>query len=349
MSDRPLDENAFDFDTGSIPTFRVRIEGRLLDESPTSTSLESDDSTNSSAAPSANPLKFSHFFKSITVELDRSKDLHPDDHVIEWRKPQPNTQPALTSLGMTGPSEFDCFTFTRKGDESVWCTIRLELQDTPDRFRLSPALADLLDTKEDTRAGIVMKIWEYVRLHGLQDPEEKRWINCDAALRSLFRVERLYFPQIPEVTLSHILPAESITIRYQIRTDVAMNMSQEVYDVQVNVDDPIRMHMHAVINMPGQAAALQEIARCDEQIAVLVQAVAHSKAKHDFWEAFAEDPAAFINRWVSSQKRDLDTIMGEAPTGSVQEEEARRAKFFDKVGENVYLLLANQMQKRGQV
>ena len=47
------------------------------------------------------------------------------------------------------------------------------------------------------------------------------------------------------------------------------------------------------------------------QLAVLCQAVAHSKAKRDFWRAMSEDPAGFVQRWVSSQKKDLETLMGE--------------------------------------
>lgn len=31
-SDRPLDENAFDFDSGQVPTFRVRIAAQLLED-----------------------------------------------------------------------------------------------------------------------------------------------------------------------------------------------------------------------------------------------------------------------------------------------------------------------------
>lgn len=55
------------------------------------------------------------------------------------------------------------------------------------------------------------------------------------------------------------------------------------------------------------------------------------------------DPAGFVKRWVSSQKRDLDTLSGETG-GNVEDEEIRRKEFFDKVGENVYLLLARQMR-----
>ncbi|KAH0605894.1 uncharacterized protein H6S33_004351 [Morchella sextelata] len=340
-SDRPLDENAFDFDTGQIPTFRVRIEGRLLPDADDDASELDPDSDLGLGDPN-NPLpppprrKFSTFFKSISVELDRNKDIHPEGNAIEWRKPAPNAPQGPAS---NGPAEFDGFEFERKGDENVNCTIKLVRDEVPDRFRLSPQLAELLDTKEDTRAGIVMGIWEYVRINGLQDPDERRTINCDAALRNIFQVDRLYFPQIPELTLSHILPLEPITLTYTIRTDSATHFSPTVYDITVSIDDPIRAKMAALLSSPSYSASLREIAQIDEQIAVLVQAVNHSKAKRDFWNALAMDPAGFVKRWVGSQKRDLDTLSGETG-GGVEEEESRRKEFYDRVGENVYLLLA---------
>ncbi|KAF8541210.1 hypothetical protein BDD12DRAFT_732611 [Trichophaea hybrida] len=348
VSDRPLDENAFDFDTGQIPTFRVKIEGKLLDDEEGDAAERDPDSDlgltpKNPNAPIPEKWKFSHFFKSIVVELDRSRDLHPDGNTIEWRKQAPNTQPATSALGLGGPAEFDGFEFERKGDDNIMCTIKLVRDEVPDRFRLSPALADLLDTQEDTRAGIVMKIWEYVRAHGLQDPDERRTINCNPPMRAIFNADRLYFPQIPELTLSHILPLEPITIPYLIRCDVASSMSPQIHDITVYTDDPIRHKMSAIIHSPTYATTLREIQSIDDHIAVLVQAINHSKAKRVFWRAMAEDPAEFVKRWVSSQKRDLDTLCGEAPGRMVEEEDVKRASLWkDKIGESVYLLLAKQ-------
>lgn len=191
--DRPLDENAFDFDTGQIPMFRVKIEGKLLDDeedlkaemNPDSDlGLEGDERLEK-AVPGNPKRKFSHFFKSIVIELDRPKDLHPDGNTIEWRKKIPNQQPATAALGQDGPQEFDGFEFERKGDENINCTIKLTRDENPDRFKLSPPLANLLDTKEDTRAGLVMKIWEYVREHNLQDPEDRRKVICNQPMKDV--------------------------------------------------------------------------------------------------------------------------------------------------------------------
>lgn len=53
----------------------------------------------------------------------------------------------------------------------------------------------------------------------------------------------------------------------------------------------------------------------DEQLATLISAVASSKAKHSFFTSMSQDPANFVRNWMSSQKRDLEIIMGEATRG----------------------------------
>jgi SWI/SNF-related matrix-associated actin-dependent regulator of chromatin subfamily D len=104
--------------------------------------------------------------------------------------------------------------------------------------------------------------------------------------------------------------------------------------------------MVALLGSPAYAQGLREISAIDEQIAELVQEINHSKAKRDFWHAMSTDPAGFVKRWVSSQKRDLDTLNGESIGVGVEDEEIRRKDFFDKVGENVYLLLSRQAQRQ---
>ena len=41
------------------------------------------------------------------------------------------------------------------------------------------------------RPAVVKKIWEYVRLHNLQDPSNKRYIICDDKLQAVFKKKRV--------------------------------------------------------------------------------------------------------------------------------------------------------------
>jgi SWI/SNF-related matrix-associated actin-dependent regulator of chromatin subfamily D len=203
-----LDENAFDFSTGAEATFRMKIQGKLLDHeeddglSASDSEDEAEEEGNKTTdamdhdGPSANgpttgktaspgtPVrtKLSHFFKSITIEFDRAKFVQPDGvNQIEWKKAM--TPPNSATLPPS--ADFDLLEFERKSDENINCTINLVRDEIPERFRLSKQLAEVLDTQEDDRAGVVMGLWEYVKAMGLQEDEERRGIRCDDRLRAV--------------------------------------------------------------------------------------------------------------------------------------------------------------------
>lgn len=73
--------------------------------------------------------------------------------------------------------------------------------------------------------------------------------------------------------------------------------------------------MSTFLNNAGYASMLKEVGSLDEQLAVIVQAIHVSKAKHDFLSSLGEDPATFVRKWLSSQKRDLEVILGETMRG----------------------------------
>ena len=84
---------------------------------------------------------------------------------------------------------FDTLEFERKGDENINVTINLVREVKTERFKLSPLLAEILDTEEEDRAGAVQGIWEYCRVMELQEDEDKRSVVCDDALRKVCRVD----------------------------------------------------------------------------------------------------------------------------------------------------------------
>jgi upstream activation factor subunit UAF30 len=50
----------------------------------------------------------------------------------------------------------------------------------------SPALADVIGTKPLPRTEIIRSIWDYIKKNKLQDSANKRMINADAKLKTLF-------------------------------------------------------------------------------------------------------------------------------------------------------------------
>ena len=62
---------------GSVASWELRVEGRLIDD-------------DKRVDPAKTKRKFSSFFKSLVIELD--KDLYgPDNHLVEWHR-TPTTQ-----------------------------------------------------------------------------------------------------------------------------------------------------------------------------------------------------------------------------------------------------------------
>ena len=117
----------------------------------------------------------------MTVEFDRKSSKDVVDQNVEWKKPVV----APNAANLPNAADFDQLEFKRGGDENANITINLTRDETPESFQLSPALAEVLDTTEATRAEAVMGIWDYIRAMGLEEDEEKREFECDARLRAV--------------------------------------------------------------------------------------------------------------------------------------------------------------------
>jgi SWI/SNF-related matrix-associated actin-dependent regulator of chromatin subfamily D len=101
---------------------------------------------------------------------------------------------------------------------------------------------------------------------------------------------------------------------------------------------------------PNYTAMLRQVVALDDQLAILIQAINQSKARYSFHSSMAQDPVRFIKKWTSSQKRDLEVILGETTKGGGDEwlpEEFRRGGkdsiwASDLVRESVGLMVARR-------
>jgi upstream activation factor subunit UAF30 len=50
----------------------------------------------------------------------------------------------------------------------------------------SPALAEVIGNKPLPRTEIIKKIWDYIKKNGLQDKKNRRMINADGKLKTVF-------------------------------------------------------------------------------------------------------------------------------------------------------------------
>lgn len=340
-----MDADAFDFDSDTNATYRVKIQGRLLDDADADLesweddedkdpdAMDDDSAAAAQKAEAQKPKVFSQFFSAITIDFDRAKALQPDNFTqIEWKRPD-NANPK--------DNPFSQLEFERKGDENINVTINLQRHQNPEIFRLSKPLAELLDTEEEDRAGVLMGIWEYARHNGLQQDDDERKFACDARLKALFGgADHFFFPQLPQLIKPHLAPLPPIQLPYTIRVDkdyIAPSASTSdsadstnpssppqpsqptVYDVQVTLDDPLQPLLHAILRSKHSTETLQHIHNIDQQMVLLMGALGKSKAKHAFFTSMSKDPAAFVKRWLSSQKRDFEVLLGDASRGGAEE------------------------------
>ncbi|CAO1311855.1 unnamed protein product [Diamesa serratosioi] len=279
---------------GSVASWELRVEGRLLEDNKND--------------PNKIKRKFSSFFKSLVIELD--KDLYgPDNHLVEWHRTH-TTQ------------ETDGFQVKRPGDRNVRCTILLLLDYQPLQFKLDPRLARLLGVHTQTRPVIISALWQYIKTHKLQDAHEREFIVCDKYLEQIFGCPKMKFAEIPQRLNPLLHPPDPIVINHVITVEGGTENKQTAcYDIDVEVDDTLKNQMN---NFLLSTASQQEIQGLDSKIHETVDTINQLKTNREFFLSFAKDPQSFIHKWIVSQSRDLKTMTD--VVGNPEEE--RRAEFY---------------------
>ena len=111
------------------------------------------------------------------------------------------------------------------------------------------------------------------------------------------------------------LPPVKLPYTIRVDRDFHENPQPTIYDIRVLVDDPLRAALTSYLTNPSYAQSLLEINNLNEHLALLVQKISNSRSKHTFLDQLSKNPTGFIAKWLSSQKRDLEVISGEATRG----------------------------------
>uniref|UniRef100_A0A4W4HKE3 DM2 domain-containing protein n=1 Tax=Electrophorus electricus TaxID=8005 RepID=A0A4W4HKE3_ELEEL len=277
-----------------VASWELRVEGKLLED------------------PGKQKRKFSSFFKSLVIELD--KELYgPDNHLVEvkpaaWHR-MPTTQ------------ETDGFQVKRPGDVNVKCTLLLMLDHQPPQYKLDPRLARLLGVHTQTRASIMQALWLYIKTNKLQDCHEKEFINCNRYFRQIFACPRMRFSEIPMKLAGLLQHPDPIVINHVISVDPNDQKKTACFDIDVEVDDPLKSQMASFLSSTTNQ---QEIAALEMKIHETIESINQLKTQRDFMLSFSNNPQDFIQDWLKSQSRDLKLMTDTA--GNPEEE--RRSAFF---------------------
>lgn len=171
--------------------------------------------------------------------------------------------------------------------------------------------------------------------------------------------------QIGDLILPHLSPLPPIELKYTLRFDEAWHNTPEefpgskstIYDVRVEAEDLLKKRYKRFLSNPEHAKTFKLIKEKDEEICLLVQALKMSKARWDFFSGLAKDPAGYMNKWLSSQRRDLEVLVGDAQRGGNEDgqgEEWRRGGDqsvwrSESVRQAAQMLLASEKRSRTMV
>jgi SWI/SNF-related matrix-associated actin-dependent regulator of chromatin subfamily D len=337
-----------------IPGWTLRIEGRL-DGSTTSSQGRS-----SSRVPLPKP--FSHFVRSLVVQLDSASagdtvendvgavvgDVDDDDDESGGQKDDHfdsvNVQAAARSSGAVtgencvadivewvkgpGTPDTDGFEIRRTGRTAVVAKIIMRLDDQPERFTPSKELQVVLPTTPGslvTKPAAVLAIWQYVKVHKLQESDEKKLVKCDDTLQAIFGKEQLSFSDIPHRLEPHLLPAEPIVLKYPINLGAAGSLT---WCYEVDVDDTSRS---VVRPTAGTIVAHQrEIGLLEHRIHEMGNMLRASAIHERLLRQFANDPVGSLHRLLEAQCADQEITIGAGGGGdAITVDDLDRSSNFD--------------------
>lgn len=296
-------QNSSDQKNVQSSSWSLKIIGRILEDGKDPVIAEAMQKYNSTYP------KFSSFFKKITIYLDQS--LYPDNHIILWES---SRSPVLQ----------EGFEVKRKGDKEFTAVIRLDMNYTPEKFRLSPALSDVLGIETDTRSRIMAALWHYVKANKLQNSNDPSFFTCDPGLRKVFGEEKVKFSTVSQKISQHLIPPQPINLQHRVRISGNCPTGTTCYDVVVDVPFPIEKQMSAFL---ANLEKHKDIDSCDELITAAVKKIHEHYRRRAFFLGFSQSPAEFINTLISSQSKDLKIAAGDA---SRLAEKERHSNFYSQ-------------------
>lgn len=285
------------------PTWTLKIIGRILEEGV--------DPDQPGVVQKSSPLypKFSSFFKRVTISLDQR--LYPENPVIVWE----NSRSSAPQEG---------FEVKRKGDKEFTVTIRLEMNYVPEKFKLSPALMEVLGIEVETRPRIITAIWHYVKARKLQNPNDPSFFNCDPPLQKVFGEEKTKFTTVSQKISNHLSSPQPIHLEHKIKLSGNSPAGTACYDVLVDVPIPIQRELSVLL---ANVEKNKEIDACDEAIYSAIRKIHEHRKRRAFFLGFSQSPVEFINALIESQSKDLKLLSGEASRSAEKE---RRSDFFNQ-------------------
>ncbi|ELQ74460.1 SWI/SNF transcription activation complex subunit [Trachipleistophora hominis] len=254
-------------------SFLLKLDGRVI-----------NDLTNTTE------LRMSDVLKNVCVKLDfedkeedsgkkiKSNDgsyVQPEKTVrefYEWRKSKNDM--------------LDCFELNLEAKPEK-ITVLFEFENTFDRYKLISPVRQLFKKETETKTGLLIDIWKYIRLNRLVIEADDFTVVCDEKLKEIFGCDQFKILDMPELVSPLLLPLDPLILEIPVQKNYTSN-----FDVPIDVDDFYEFPVMYTNNV---------IFQLDQKIAGLFDILKRNNAKYEVLKKFAANPNSFINDWIIKQ------------------------------------------------
>lgn len=310
--------------------FTLRIQGHLFD--PRTNKLITDANTSNPAWKSGREIpKFTSLVKKCVIELD--KKLYPNFEAIEWE----NHADFIDCTGFcikrtieVDPRKISAQTIGSGSDPlAPNVTIAIQLKHDPPVYHPSHALSKVLSSTPielwsqkdrmpaQTLNQILTGVWNHVKYHGLQDPNDSSMINNNDVMREAFGTDRMSFSDVLTKVKEHLVLPDPIKIEYPLilHEDADKQQFEKQLDVGIEIAEST--------DILSDKKYRRELDMLNYEMGKKASRIRALKNKRDFMLAFSKAPIPFIHDLINSQTKDLLTMARRQ-----QLEDRRRASYY---------------------
>lgn len=253
-------------------------------------------------------IKITDLFKRIVVKLNQ----HEQDGLDEY-KSSPLTSDTETKIlqndkvihsqttNVSKPNEEttgECsiFEWVKNTDDNIdrfeligtekhgSITILFELENPMEKYKLSRTLQKLLQKETETKTGVLIDLWKYVRLNRLITDYNGYIVRCDDKLKRLFNIEIFQLIELPDLVDHHLLPLDPLIIEIPNQN----NYSRK-FDIPMEVDDFFDFPVLYQNNL---------IPQLDQKIINLFESLKLLRTRIHTLTKFHDNPKKFMNEWL---------------------------------------------------
>ncbi|ESW29214.1 hypothetical protein PHAVU_002G052700 [Phaseolus vulgaris] len=136
---------------------------------------------------------------SLSFGLFSSSILPPESHTLSLARPSRSA--SASGLRMVRTVTSCTVSHSEQGTRKIRGIMKPR--------RVTPEMAALVGAQEIARTQALKLIWAYIKDNNLQDPEDKRTINCDEKLKKIFDGrDRVGMLDVARLISPHFLKAE---------------------------------------------------------------------------------------------------------------------------------------------